>query len=95
MKLKGMVNMALISLFIIAAGYNVYRSQKNINLSDLAKENIEALANSEGGAPIASNRLKRVRAKMPYLKRRCSLVRAAALSRSIESKEKIFFTLEP
>ena len=46
MKLKGMVNMALISLFIIAAGY---RSQKNINLSDLAKENIEALANSEGG----------------------------------------------
>ena len=30
MKLKGMVNMALISLFIIAAGYNVYRSQKNI-----------------------------------------------------------------
>lgn len=49
MKLKGMVNMALISLFIIAAGYNVYRSQKNINLSDLAKENIETLANSEGG----------------------------------------------
>lgn len=28
MKLKGMVNMALISLFIIAAGYNVYRSQR-------------------------------------------------------------------
>ncbi len=28
MKLKGMVNMALISLFIIAARYNVYRSQK-------------------------------------------------------------------
>lgn len=52
MKLKGMVNMALISLFIIAAGYNVYRSQKNINLSDLAKENIEALANSEGGLGI-------------------------------------------
>jgi hypothetical protein len=49
MKLKGMVNMALISLFIIAAGYNVYRSQKNINFTDLAKENIEALANSEGG----------------------------------------------
>ena len=44
-----MVNMALISLFIIAAGYNVYRSQMNINLSDLAKEKIEALANSEGG----------------------------------------------
>ena len=33
MKLKGMVNMALISLFIIAAGYNVYRSQKNINFT--------------------------------------------------------------
>ena len=27
----------------------ICRSQKNINLSDLAKENIEALANSEGG----------------------------------------------
>ena len=49
MKLKGIGNMALISLFIIDAVYNVYRSQKNINLSDLAKENIEALANSEGG----------------------------------------------
>ena len=29
MKLKGMVNMALISLFIIAARYNVYNTSVN------------------------------------------------------------------
>lgn len=34
---------------VIAAGYNVYTSQNDVNLSDLSLDNIEALASGESG----------------------------------------------
>ena len=44
---KNYLKIALVSAFAIAAGYNVYNSQEEVKLSEMALENIEALARNE------------------------------------------------
>ena len=46
---KNYLKIALVSAFAMAAGYNVYSSQKEVNLSEMALANIEAIANDENG----------------------------------------------
>lgn len=45
-KLFGLI---VITAITFLAGYNVYTSQDNQKISDLALANVEALANGEGG----------------------------------------------
>ena len=45
--MKKLIRMTLVTAFAFAAGYSVYQSQKEVTLSDLALENVEALAGSE------------------------------------------------
>lgn len=49
MKKKMMGIIAIVAVAAVA-GYNVYTSQKNVKLSDLALANIEALASSGEGS---------------------------------------------
>ena len=44
---KNYLKIALVSAFAMAAGYNVYSSQEEVKLSEMALENIEALARDE------------------------------------------------
>ena len=37
----------LVAVVAIAAGYNIYQSQNTVSLSELALDNVEALANGE------------------------------------------------
>ena len=45
---KNIIKVAFVAAFAIVAGYNVYSSQKTDMMSDLAFENVEALAGGEG-----------------------------------------------
>ncbi len=47
--MKKVIMITLIAAFAAFAGYNIYSGQKNDTLSDLALNNIEALANDESG----------------------------------------------
>ena len=46
---KNIIRAALFAVFAFVAGYGVYTSQKETSMSDLAMENVEALARSELG----------------------------------------------
>lgn len=46
--MKNKIKIGLFLTFILSIGYNVYTSQQKTNLSDIALENIEALALNEG-----------------------------------------------
>lgn len=45
---KVIIRSALIAVFVCATGYSLYASQHETQLSELAMENVEALANDEG-----------------------------------------------
>ena len=45
---KDILKAALVAVFALIAGLNVYNSQKSGAMSDLALANVEALAQSEG-----------------------------------------------
>lgn len=50
---KKLLGIMAVTAVVIVAGYNIYVSQNNVNLSELALSNIEALAESkEGGTTI-------------------------------------------
>ncbi len=54
---KKLISAAFVVAIALTAGYNVYNLQNKIALSDLALDNMEALANEEsGGAVIACGR---------------------------------------
>ena len=44
---KNIFRMTLVAAFAAIAGYNVYASQQDTKISDLAKANVEALASGE------------------------------------------------
>ena len=44
---KLIIRITLVAAFAFAAGYNVYTSQRNVEMSDLAMENVETLASGE------------------------------------------------
>ena len=44
---KLIIKSAFVAAFIAVAGYTAYNSQKEVELSDLAMENVEALADEE------------------------------------------------
>ena len=44
---KNMVKVALVAVVGLIAGINVFNAQKPVKLSDIAMENVEALANGE------------------------------------------------
>lgn len=48
--MKKLIRMTLVTAFAFAAGYSVYQSQKEVTLSDLALENVEALASGESAS---------------------------------------------
>lgn len=50
-KILGITIMAIVAL---AAGWNINQSDNNIKLSDLALDNVEALASGEGGGGYCS-----------------------------------------
>jgi len=45
---KNILKVALVAAFALFAGYSVYTSQKNTDLSALALDNIEAMAQTPG-----------------------------------------------
>ena len=45
---KNILKLVFASAFALLAGYSVYDSQQNIEMSDLAMANVEALARGEG-----------------------------------------------
>lgn len=46
---KNILKVALVAAFALFAGYSVYTSQKSVDLSALALDNVEALASNEWG----------------------------------------------
>ena len=46
-EMKKLINVLAVALFVVFAGYNVYQSQKAEVMSDIAMENVEALAQME------------------------------------------------
>ena len=44
---RNIIRVALLAVFAFVAGYGVYTSQKETAMSDLAMENVEALARGE------------------------------------------------
>ena len=44
---KNIIKAAFVAAFASIAGYGVYTSQQKVEMSDLAKANVEALANGE------------------------------------------------
>lgn len=46
---KNVLKVTLVAAFALFAGYNVYSSQKENTMSELALTNVEALANYEWG----------------------------------------------
>ncbi|MDY3268216.1 MAG: NVEALA domain-containing protein [Phocaeicola sp.] len=55
---KRILKIVFASAFVLVAGYSVYASQQNAEMSDLALANVEALA---GGESSGSCRWKRVK----------------------------------
>lgn len=47
--MKNTLRRILVVVIIASAGYGVYASQQNVEMSDLAMENVEALAGGESG----------------------------------------------
>lgn len=47
--MKRIIKLSLVAVFACVAGYNVYQSQKQVELSGLMLENVEALAGDESG----------------------------------------------
>ena len=47
MKTRKLLSAVLLAASIVTGGYVIYTSQKEVELSDLAKANVEALASSE------------------------------------------------
>lgn len=47
---KKLISAAFVVAIALTAGYNVYTSQNKVALSDLALDNVEALASGEGGS---------------------------------------------
>ena len=45
--MKKLINVLSVALFVVFAGYNVYQSQKAEVMSEIAIENVEALADDE------------------------------------------------
>lgn len=45
---KNILKVALVATFALIAGYTVYTSQKSVDLSALALDNVEALASETG-----------------------------------------------
>jgi hypothetical protein len=45
---KNILKVALVAAFALFAGYSVYTSQKSVDLSALALDNVEALASETG-----------------------------------------------
>ncbi|WP_455590608.1 NVEALA domain-containing protein [Bacteroides sp.] len=45
---KNMIKVAFVAAFALVAGYGVYTAKAQANLSDLALDNVEALAFGEG-----------------------------------------------
>lgn len=41
------IKVGVVAAFVLIAGYTVYNSQKEVALSDVAMENVEALASGE------------------------------------------------
>lgn len=46
---KNFIKAAFVAAFASIAGYGVYTSQQKVEMSDLAKANVEALAQNEDG----------------------------------------------
>ena len=46
-EMKKLINVLAVALFVVFASYNVYQSQKVEMMSDIAMENVEALAQME------------------------------------------------
>ncbi len=46
---KNILKLVFASAFALVAGYSVYNSQQNVEMSDLAMANVEALASGESG----------------------------------------------
>lgn len=51
---KKLISAAFVVAIALTAGYNVYNSQNKEALSDLALDNVEALASGEGGTMLPS-----------------------------------------
>lgn len=49
LKRKNFFKYGFVAAFALVAGYGVYASQQKVEMSDLAKANVEALANGESG----------------------------------------------
>lgn len=49
--MKKILNVLAVALFVVLAGYNVLKAQKAEVMSDIAMENVEALANNEYDEP--------------------------------------------
>lgn len=47
---KSIIKSAFVAAFIAVAGYTAYNSQNEVELSDLAMANVEALAGGESGS---------------------------------------------
>ena len=47
--MKKFMKVAFVAIFAVTAGYGVYSSQKADVMSELALDNVEALASGEGG----------------------------------------------
>ena len=46
-EMKKLINVLAVALFVVFASYNVLKAQRAEVMSDIAKENVEALANDE------------------------------------------------
>lgn len=55
---KKLISAAFVVAIALTAGYNVYNSQNKEALSDLALDNVEALASGEGGGMGCSDACK-------------------------------------
>ena len=50
---KKILGIAVMAVVAVAAAWNINQSENEIKLSDLALDNVEALASGEGGSDIA------------------------------------------
>ena len=58
MKTK-LIKFAFAGAIAIVAGINVFKAQKDVELSDIAKENVEALADNESDSDLAKKQWNR------------------------------------
>lgn len=49
---RKLMKIAVVAAIALVSGINVFNAQKSGTLSDIAMENVEALANNEGGTDI-------------------------------------------